>query len=330
MPSYPTLRRVFWLSILAAFFLATTAMNAPEQAKKCEVSISLKDTTALPFTNTAITALIDNPVDTIVGFKIWVQLDRPTTIMKFRNDSAIKFDTSGTLLSGWEFLDARSIVGDGSDLQITGIANLIGGPFTHGIYPQTGGTFIKILAKVFDDTDPFSDRLVGAAINPYLVDKLEIVTQDLNWTIWEPQEIIDTVGLVCLQWDIDTTHNPPETLGCLQWQHTSAPPWDSFYVLVDTLLVLDTTKLCLDPGLVEILPPPTYLCGDANGDSAVGNILDLTFLVDHVFRGGPQSVPQQASDCNCDGAYGNILDLIMVVDLVFRSGPALCTGPNCN
>ena len=64
--------------------------------------------------------------------------------------------------------------------------------------------------------------------------------------------------------------------------------------------------------------------GDVNGDSKDGNILDLTFLVDFIFRGSgnPGPCPQE-SDVNSDSSVANILDLTYMVDRIFRGGNAL-------
>jgi len=74
--------------------------------------------------------------------------------------------------------------------------------------------------------------------------------------------------------------------------------------------------------------PATSCCcvdvrGDANGDGADANILDLTFLVDYIFRGSGYQGPCLAeSNVNGDGSLGaNILDLTFVVDRIFRGGP---------
>ena len=63
--------------------------------------------------------------------------------------------------------------------------------------------------------------------------------------------------------------------------------------------------------------------GDANGDgAALPNILDLTFLVDYIFRGGPLPPCPKEGDVNSDGSpTPNILDLTFLVDYIFRSGP---------
>ena len=63
--------------------------------------------------------------------------------------------------------------------------------------------------------------------------------------------------------------------------------------------------------------------GDANGDGgAQPNILDLTYLVDRIFRGGPPVGCPKEGDVNSDGASSpNILDLTFMVDRIFRGGP---------
>ncbi|MGH8015799.1 MAG: hypothetical protein ACREBV_06375, partial [Candidatus Zixiibacteriota bacterium] len=69
--------------------------------------------------------------------------------------------------------------------------------------------------------------------------------------------------------------------------------------------------------------PATFLCGDINSDGTAGNILDLTFIVDRLFRGGPPPVPFIAGSVNCDPDV-NILDLSYMVDRIFRGGPPPC------
>ena len=65
----------------------------------------------------------------------------------------------------------------------------------------------------------------------------------------------------------------------------------------------------------------TFFCGDANNDgSEIPNILDLTFLVDFIFRGGPPPDIPAAGDLDGSGGNPNILDLTTLVDFIFRGG----------
>ena len=64
--------------------------------------------------------------------------------------------------------------------------------------------------------------------------------------------------------------------------------------------------------------------GDINGDSTAANIIDLTFLIDFIFRGSNEpGLCFEASDVNGDEDLGspNILDLTFLVDFIFRGGP---------
>ena len=75
-----------------------------------------------------------------------------------------------------------------------------------------------------------------------------------------------------------------------------------------------------------LLPPPAGCCqgnrGDMNGDdNASSDILDLTYIVDLIFRGGSDISCPEEGDINGDGVSGNILDLTFVVDIIFRGGP---------
>ena len=62
--------------------------------------------------------------------------------------------------------------------------------------------------------------------------------------------------------------------------------------------------------------------GDVNSDGNNANILDLTYLVDRIFRGGPPALCPKEADVNSDGNTSNILDLTFLVDRIFRGGPA--------
>ena len=70
-----------------------------------------------------------------------------------------------------------------------------------------------------------------------------------------------------------------------------------------------------------------FFCGDANNDgSETSNILDLTFIVDYIFRGGPLPEILAAADLDGSGGNPNIIDLTTLVDFIFRGG----AQPTCS
>jgi len=68
----------------------------------------------------------------------------------------------------------------------------------------------------------------------------------------------------------------------------------------------------------------TWTLGDVNHSHST-DIVDLTFMVDRFFRGGPAIVPSKVGDLNGDCAL-NILDLTYMVDRLFRGGPVPVPG----
>jgi len=62
--------------------------------------------------------------------------------------------------------------------------------------------------------------------------------------------------------------------------------------------------------------------GDVNLDGKDCGIIDLTLIVDRIFRGGPPPLCPGEGDLNGDGTPMELLDLTFMVDRIFRSGVA--------
>ncbi len=60
------------------------------------------------------------------------------------------------------------------------------------------------------------------------------------------------------------------------------------------------------------------VCGDVNDDSII-NILDIIYLIDYKFRGGPEPAIMESADVNSDGII-NILDIIYLIEYKFKGG----------
>jgi len=71
------------------------------------------------------------------------------------------------------------------------------------------------------------------------------------------------------------------------------------------------------------LPPEFTFAGDADASGSL-NVADLVYLVDYLFKGGPEPLPIFLSgDSDCDLRL-NVADLVYLVDYVFKGGPPPC------
>ena len=96
-------------------------------------------------------------------------------------------------------------------------------------------------------------------------------------------------------------------------------------IISDTVGQTDTLTVFVESGgeLVQLSSRPVlsyYPCGDINFDLVGSNILDLTYLVDFIFRGGPPPTHLDAADLDGSGGLSNIVDLTNLVDFIFRGG----------
>ena len=70
----------------------------------------------------------------------------------------------------------------------------------------------------------------------------------------------------------------------------------------------------------------SFICGDINNDGTPSTVLDLTYLIDDIFRGGPSAAFPQSADLDGDGTPATVLDLTFMIDDIFRGGPAPTCG----
>ena len=65
---------------------------------------------------------------------------------------------------------------------------------------------------------------------------------------------------------------------------------------------------------------PAYSCGDADGSGAL-NLLDVTYLINFLYKGGPAPDPMAAGDADGDGNL-NILDTTRLIRYLYQDGEA--------
>lgn len=66
--------------------------------------------------------------------------------------------------------------------------------------------------------------------------------------------------------------------------------------------------------------------GDLNADGKPNTILDLTFIIDKIFRGGSDPVCVFEGDLDGNGAPLRVNDMTVMIDFIFRGGdsPVAC------
>ena len=225
-------------------------------------------------------------------------------------------DTTGTLVSGWEYIQTRSYGSNGMDMKITAQANLMAPPYKKGIgFPQDGRTpLIKLRADIFNIPDTATERTVKIMIQHDNLDNFGFSDEEGNLIGFYSQSIVDTSWFVCQQWA-----DPPQNTICMLYQEVSIPPAQPDSIDVDTILVarLDTSKVSVTDGSLTIL---TGICGDVNNNRLI-NIQDVTYLIKFLYQGGPPPPVPRLANCNGD-SITNIKDVTYLILFLYKGGPA--------
>jgi len=349
-----TNRFAFPVAFALAFCVLTWAVPVSAQLPDLVIEV---DNVEVPSgaTGIRIPVQLTNFNDSIGGFNLWFQMDRPD-LAKFVGSTGQTIDTSyweclleessvcvdsqlttpsgpwdfihvdtstiyiavidtvGTAVGGWELVDARSLSGVGTDINVIAIADYFGGPIIAGLGPQTQPvTLIKLVADVFEIPDTLTDRTVNVLVQYDFLDHFNFSRPNGTSIGLAYKQILDTNYYVCDQWAGEV---------CTKWSRVSLPPYDSIAIVPDSVAVIDSQNVIVDNGSISV---SAGVCGDANGDGFADPV-DLSYLVDFLFSGGP--FPDPAADVNCDNAVDPV-DLSFFVDWLFSGGIEPCQGVGC-
>jgi len=204
--------------------------------------------------------------------------------------------------TGWEF----TADGEGNDNCISSSS-------------RTGGSKIYAGTHFKPDTvmvqDEFCGMLADSATKWFaggegMLNPEMLITNLTYGYVWLP-EIIDFVCVTYYgQYDLD----PDDSLEFIVIRgSTYSEP------LIKLMVVFEYAE-----GYIDDHPLTTEaLCGDANGDLTI-NILDITYLISYLYKGGPPPVSPEMADVNGDGTV-NILDITYLLNYLYKGGPA----PDC-
>lgn len=115
--------------------------------------------------------------------------------------------------------------------------------------------------------------------------------------------------------------------GNISWSVVSYPVDSGGHTFKWTFSKDGSISSGLDGGFIDliefplVLDAPAWICGDVDNNGQFQGILELTYLVDRIFRGGPPPPNPQAADVNGSSGNIDILDLTYMVDFIFRGGP---------
>ncbi|HEX2897531.1 MAG TPA: hypothetical protein VHP63_05720 [candidate division Zixibacteria bacterium] len=175
----------------------------------------------------------------------------------------------------------------------------------NGVYPvkKNGNTFDSFILSSSPSADPFF------TLHHYLWhDTLNYYNEEFTLNI--RNTIYDSLGNIFSRPRFDVMTNDHDTIKTPMF---GIP--DGIY----------TSKVFgwRSDGLLSELNVATfinYLCGDANNNYTF-NSVDLNFVVNRIFRGGPPPPHPASADVNCDGISCNIVDLNVFVNYFYHSGP---------
>jgi len=146
--------------------------------------------------------------DSLDGFQIQVSLSVPD-LMYFEVDTVIfeddtsfvcDFDTTRTLTSGWETINARSTLGNGLDLRLMGMSSTGGEDDIPGIPDSTQGVLLRVFGRIRGGlADSLTNRTVylyvGGPATYYsneigdLIDPVENVFGSVTVLVGEPGDV---------------------------------------------------------------------------------------------------------------------------------------------
>lgn len=265
--------------------------------------IDVGDTLGTPGTGVPVSIYLQNLSDSIQGFTISITLSRPD-LMEFISQTTIdtcypcldsactQLDTvqctievvpstvQNTLIQYWDHAQARTF--GGTNILVSGIADVDFDQSPLPILPFTNGVLIKVIAQVnCDIPDTLSNRVVILDINA----PQTFLTNPKGRTI---------PSYITLDADTITSGGADTTIQ----------------------LWLYRTALKLQNGSITV---PFVLKGDLNKDGTF-DVLDVVAMINVAFRGGTEPCPQGIADLNCDG-FIDILDVVNLINHVFRGGP---------
>jgi hypothetical protein len=277
-----------WVA-LGLWFASAVRAQEPVAAVLTDstVTVEFRDTTVSSYDLIYTMAVyITSPAVPLAGIQLRLVADRPDLVEL--PDSAVYFplvDFGGSAIAGWDYKNYNRLTPQ--VLNIAGIHNLPGGITPSPLAPSS--TPYRIARFAMKRVAPLS-----------VLDTLQ--DRSVTWlAVLASCSFSDPNGKLIGIRDTVYCANPPVC------SDTVRESYDANTYLSGTLT----------------LGPPCGPRGDVN-ESGTINSADIIFLVNHVFKAGPQPACSGISgDVDCSGAI-TAADIIYLVNFVFKAGSAPC------
>lgn len=265
-------QRVLQTAVTAIVTVLMILLAVPSSRAQLALELSIDDVVGYPDgQDIEVSVHMNNYTDTIAGFRLWFQVDKPN-MAHFQRD----IDTAGTLISGWDVVSTLYENSDSTDLVYFAIAEF-DPPFDSPVIPPQSDSLplLKFRMRVEGNPDPYSAPIVNIIINPF-IDMFEFVGPNGEQIGRTYQQNVDTIYFQCLAW------LPPDGDVCLDWARVPAgTPFDSMAIITSNVLAINYNQVALNEGSMSIVPG---VCGDVDGsfDREV-DISDVQRMVDYLF-----------------------------------------------
>ena len=298
-----------FIRLTIVYCLLAFGFISPVYAQSPRLVVSAADTSANPSSVMWLPIYLQNYEDEVAGVQIRLISSNPE--IAWFDFSGPHFDTSGTLLSSWEYLSVGPLDGDSTGITVASLANSLPDNhfYTKGIPPYGGGPLTPLIRIPVRTADSVTAGNETAVID--FVGWIEFATPLAQLIGVVTETVIDTLYLWCADREADS---------CLLWTEVDphASPYDS--VLIDTSLegYIDSTQVVAVSGAVTVVQ--SRGC-DITLDGAVG-LTDLTCLVQFLFNQNRPVHCLYYGNCRFgDPAVLNLTDVTGLVQYLFLGGP---------
>jgi len=265
------------LSLISILAVALTPQVS--RAQDTTIFVSIRDTFAYPGQEIHLPVMITNLRDSIDGYQIQYQADRPNMIF-FSDTVAVEsliicanppactvmdtiidtvsqtpVDAQGALISTWEWVSGRNL-GMPTLVRVTAIADMTGDNKPHGIPPSTmDATLVSLVALVCCPPDLFGGGLV------------QLLPTTLSFDFSDPRGQLIT---------------PVSKRGATIRILAPVPGDLDYSGSADVMDVIGMIECAFQ----NKCPACTAIRTDFNCDQ-VPDVMDVIFLIEYVFQGGP-------------------------------------------